>query len=87
VSDIFRVLQNVEGVVAVDVNALDIKGRDAGFRAAHGVDDVLGQPQPRLLMPPARPVGSSGDVLPAELAWVEAPAQDVILRASGGLSL
>ncbi len=85
-SDVFRILQDVEGVVAVDVNVLDLKSKDAGFRAAHGVDPTLGQPQPRLLMLPARPLGAVGAVLPAELAWVEVPAQDVTLRASGGLS-
>jgi hypothetical protein len=50
------------------------------------VDPTLGQPQPRLLMLPARPLGTLGAVLPAELASVEVPAQDVTLRASGGLS-
>ena len=84
-SDVFRILQDVEGVVAVDVNILDLKSTDAGFRAAHGIDPALGQPQPRLLMLPARPLGTPGTVLPAELAWVEVPAQDVTLRASGGL--
>jgi hypothetical protein len=86
-SDVFRVLQDVVGVVAVDVNRLDLKSRDAAFRAAHGVDDTLSQPLPRLRMLPARPAGVPGTVLAAELAWVEAPAQDVTLRASGGLSL
>ena len=38
-------------------------------------------------MLPARPVGAPGAVLPAELAVVEVPAQDVTLRASGGLAL
>lgn len=85
-SDVFRVLQDVEGVVAVDVNALDLKSSDPAFRAAHGVDPSLGQPQPHLIMLPARPVGSSGTVLAAELAYVEVPVQDVTLRAIGGLS-
>jgi len=86
-SDIFAELQDVDGVVAVDVNTLDLKNSDPSFRAAHGVDPALGQPQPRLLMLPARPAGSPGKVLPAELAWVEVPSQDVTLRAVGGLSL
>jgi hypothetical protein len=85
-SDIFAILQNVDGVLAVDVNILDLKSKDAAFRAAHGVDDTLPQPQAHLLMLPARPVGSSGTVLPAELAWIEVPDRDVTLRASGGLS-
>lgn len=86
-SDIFAELQDVDGVVAVDVNTLDLKSPDPSFRAAHGVDPALGQPQPRLLMLPARPAGSPGAVLPAELAWVEVPSQDITLRAVGGLSL
>jgi hypothetical protein len=86
-SDVFRIIQDVAGVVAVDVNTLDLKNSDPGFRAAHGIDPLAGQPQPHLLMLPARPVGSSGTVLAAELAVVEVPAQDVTLRATGGLSL
>jgi hypothetical protein len=85
-SDVFAVLQNVAGVVAVDIDTLDLKSRDPGFRAAHGVDDALGQPQPRLLMLPARPAAPSGIILPAELASVEVPMQDVVLRSTGGMS-
>lgn len=85
-SEIFAVLQSMAGVLAVDVNTLDLKSTDPTFRAAHGIDPALGELQPHLLMFPARPVGT-GTVLPAELAWVEVPAQDVILRATGGLSL
>ncbi len=83
-SEMFSVLQGVDGVIAVDVTKLDFKNSDSAFRAAHGVDDTLGQPQPHLLMLPARPSGTSGVVLPAELAQVEAPEQDVVLRAQGG---
>jgi hypothetical protein len=86
-SDMFAVMQSVRGVTAVDINTLDLKSTDPAFRAAHGVDPTLGQPQPHLLMLPARPVGSSGTVLAAELAFVEVPAQDVTLRTTGGLSL
>ncbi|HKH91358.1 MAG TPA: hypothetical protein VKA54_06120, partial [Gemmatimonadaceae bacterium] len=85
-SEIFAVLQNVGGVMAVDVNTLDLKSTDAAFRAAHGIDPALGQPQPHLRMLPARP-GGSGAVLPAELARLEVPAQDLVLRATGGMSL
>jgi predicted phage baseplate assembly protein len=84
-SDIFSVLQEVDGVLFVDVNILDLKSRDAAFRAARGVDDTPGQPQPHLLMLPARPDAATGTVLPAELAIVEAPA-DVTLSANGGIS-
>jgi len=84
-SEIFAVLQNVAGVVAVDVDTLDLKSTNPAFRAAHGIDPAVGQPQPRLLMLPARPA-ATGTVLPAELARVELPAQDVTLRATGGLA-
>ncbi|HKH94223.1 MAG TPA: putative baseplate assembly protein, partial [Gemmatimonadaceae bacterium] len=52
-SEIFAVLQNVAGVMAVDVNTLDLKSTDPAFRAAHGIDPALGQPQPRLRILPA----------------------------------
>ena len=85
-SEVFAVLQNIAGVVAVDVNTLDLKSGDATFRAAHGIIASAGQLQPHLAMLPARPAGS-GVVLPAELAWLEVPAQDLVLRATGGLAL
>lgn len=85
-SDVFAVLQRVQGVVAVDVNSLDLKSTDPLFRTAHGIDPSLVGPQPHLLMLPARPAGT-GTVLPAELARVDDPAQDVVLHATGGLSL
>lgn len=86
-SDMYRVVHEVDGVVAVDVDLLDLKNTDPGFRAAHGVDDTLPQPQARLLMLPARPSGAPATVLPAELAVVEVPSQDVVLSASGGIVL
>lgn len=86
-SDIVSVLQHVEGVGAVDVNALDLKSSDPAFRAAHGIDASLGRLQPRLLMLPPRPGGAPNVVLAAELAWVEVPGQDVTLTATGGIDL
>ena len=86
-SDVFAVLQGIDGVTAVDVDTLDLKSTDAAFRAAHGIDPSLGQPQPRLLMLPARSAPSSGPVLAAELAVVEVPETDVTLSATGGLVL
>jgi hypothetical protein len=86
-SDVVSVLQGVSGVVAVDLDTLDLKSADPAFRLTHGVDASVGQPQPRLLMLPARPCGVAGVVLPAELAWSEVPAQDVTLRAAGGVSV
>ena len=85
-SDVYRVLQDVAGVVSVDIDLLDLKSTDAAFRAAHGIDDTLPQPQSRLLMLPARPGGPSAPVLPAELACLEMPAQDLSLSAHGGIA-
>jgi predicted phage baseplate assembly protein len=85
-SDLFSLLQEVPGVVAVDVNRLDLKSGNAAFRAAHGVDDTLGQPQPRLLILPARPDPASATVHPAELAVVDADT-DLTLSATGGIPL
>jgi hypothetical protein len=86
-SDVFRILQNVLGVAGVDVNTLDLKDSSASSRREHGIDTSLGPLQSHLRMLPARPSGAAGGVLPAELATVEVPAQDVTLRASGGLTL
>ena len=85
-SDIMRILQEVEGVESVDVDTLDYKNAAAGFRAEHAVDESLGPLQTRLLMLPARYSGSEGKVLPAELATVDVAAMDITLRASGGLA-
>lgn len=86
-SEIYATLQGAAGVLGVDVDRLDLKSPDAAFRTAHGIDPTKGQPQPRLWMLPARPSGSPDLVLPAELAWVEVPALDVVLRSTGGITL
>jgi hypothetical protein len=86
-SEIYATLQGVGGVLGVDVDRLDLKSPDAAFRAAHGVDPTRGQLQPRLWMLPARPSGSPDLVLPAELAWVEVPTLDIVLRSTGGITL
>jgi hypothetical protein len=85
-SDVYAILQDVEGVLAVDVNTLDLKNNDQQFRAAHGVDGSPGGLQPRLLMLPAHAIDKTSDPLPAELAVIETPSQDVTLRARGGAS-
>jgi hypothetical protein len=87
-SDLYRVLQDVPGVTAVDLNRLDLKRVDALFRERHGLADVATQPQPaaRLLLLPARWDDATGTVLPAELARIEAPDQDIQLRTTGGLT-
>lgn len=86
-SEIYATLQDVDGVLGVDVDRLDLKSLDAGFRISHGLDDTKGQPQPRLWMLPARPGLAPGKILSAELPWVEVPALDVVLSTSGGIML
>jgi hypothetical protein len=82
-SAIYGVLQNVDGVTAVDITDLNLKSQDPVFRKAHGADNR--KPQPHLFMLGARPGSGSGDtVLPAELAWVDVPTIDLLLRTTGG---
>jgi len=81
-SSIYGVLQGVPGVVAVDITNLNFKSQDPTFRAAHGADDR--QPQPNLFILGARPgTGPGINVLPAELAWVDIPTQDLVLSVTG----
>lgn len=84
-SDIFAVLQGVAGVESVDVDDLDFKTQDAVFRADHGAIPNV-HPQPHLLLLPARPQDGAAP-LPAEQAWVEVPSQDVVLTATGGITV
>ena len=81
-SHIYAVLQDVDGVVAVNIADLNFKNQDPLFRKAHGAD--ASKPQAHLFMLPARPGTAPGTVLPAELAWIEIASQDIIVNASGG---
>ena len=82
-SYVYGVLQNVPGVVAVDIADLNFKSRDTVFRQAHGADNR--KPQPHLFILGARPgVGPGATVLPAELARVDVPSQDLVLTTTGG---
>jgi hypothetical protein len=82
-SSMYGVLQSVPGVTAVDITDLNFKSQDPAFRKAHGADDR--KPQPHLFMLGARPGTAPGvTVLPAELAWVDVPAQDLVLTVTGG---
>jgi hypothetical protein len=86
-SGIYAVLQHVAGVRSVDIDRLDLKSPDAGFRSAHGLDPAKGSLQPRLPMLPARPDGSPTGVAGAEIAVVEVPPLDLTLAARGGIAL
>lgn len=62
-SDLYSVLQDVAGVIAVDIDRLGFKY--AADRVSHGETAV--QPQPRLA------------IFPAELAAVESPTSDLLI--------
>ena len=86
-SDMYRVIQDVAGVVSADIDALQPK-RPAD-RDRPNVDCLSdGTPaplQPHVRILPARPdPAHRGRVLPAELACIEDPTRDLVLGAGGG---
>jgi predicted phage baseplate assembly protein len=85
-SDIYRVLQNVPGVVWVKIDLLQFKDQSPAYLAARGADAQPVQEHLRIFAArilPALPAA----VLPAEQAWIEAPTQDITLLTSGGLPI
>ncbi len=96
-SDLYAVLQQVPGVVSVDIDQLGFKqpttvsdgefliflnDRGTSRRANGSIDPVQGH----LRIHPARPnPGTGPSVLAAEQAWIENPGQDIILISRGGL--
>jgi hypothetical protein len=83
-SDIYAVLQGVDGVVSVDIDLFQFKDRSAANLTARGATaDPL---QRRLRIDDAR-VNTTPPprVRPAEQAWIENPAEDLVLTTSGGL--
>jgi hypothetical protein len=83
-SDVYAVLQGVEGVRAVDIDRLDSKSTDVTFRKDHGMDPAKGSLQSRLPVLAARSGGSASTVLPAELPVIDVAQLDVVLRSVGG---
>jgi predicted phage baseplate assembly protein len=83
-SDIYRVLQEVTGVVAVDIERLHFKSRTPEYLAERGAttDAVQGHLRVYAARPSAAPVRF---VAPAEQAWIEQPDRDIRLVTSGGL--
>ncbi|HEU4837457.1 MAG TPA: baseplate J/gp47 family protein [Pyrinomonadaceae bacterium] len=83
-SDIYAVLQQVEGVSSVDIDRFHFKDQSPAFLAARGATTAPVQRTLRIFsarpntvpMPPA---------LPAELATVEAPVDDIQIVTTGGL--
>jgi len=83
-SEIYAVLQEVEGVDSLDIDLFHFKNQSAGFLAERGA--TVEPVQRSLRVFSARPNSMpSPPVLPAELASVETPAEDVKVIPSGGL--
>jgi hypothetical protein len=80
-SDLYRILQTVDGVEYVDIDRFHFKDRSPANLAARGAD--LRPVQGHLRFFAARMI--AGDIKGAEQAWIEAPTQDVTLLATGGL--
>jgi hypothetical protein len=80
-SDLYAVLQEVSGVESVDIDLLQFKDRSASNLASRGASSDPVQEHLRIY--PARM--ASGQLLPAEQAWVEDPASDLALAATGGM--
>jgi hypothetical protein len=83
-SDVYRVLQEVPGVVWVDIDLLHFKDRSPAQLAVRGATDEPVQGHLRLYPARANP-NPPPLVLPAEQAWIEVPTQDITLVTSGGL--
>lgn len=85
VSDVYAVLQRVDGVQFVDVDLLHFKDRSPANLLARGA--TLQPVQRRLVIFPARPsLAPPPLVRPAEQAWVEMPANDLTILTTGGLA-
>jgi uncharacterized phage protein gp47/JayE len=86
-SDVYRILQDVPGVVAVDVDELQPKRPSDRNRPNVDLlpDGITPSPlQPHVRVFPARPdPAARGAVLPSELAVVEDAARDVTIVAAG----
>jgi uncharacterized phage protein gp47/JayE len=83
-SQIYAVLQQVDGVSFVDIDLFHFKDQSAGFLAARGA--TLAPVQRSLRIFSARPNSIPWPpALPAELAVVEVSAEDVQIVTSGGL--
>jgi uncharacterized phage protein gp47/JayE len=83
-SEVYAVLQQVEGIDSVDIDLFQFKNQSAAFLATRGATADPVQRSLRIFS--ARPNSiPSPPVLPAELAVVETLAEDVQIITSGGL--
>jgi predicted phage baseplate assembly protein len=87
-SAIYAVLQAVPGVVAADVTRFGFRDGSIAYALARGAtllpDGTVAPVQDFLRIFSARPDASHpGRVVPAELAFIETPSQDVAITAQG----
>ena len=83
-SEIYAVLQGVEGVDSVDIDRLQFRNQNLAFLLSRGA--TLDPVQRSLRIHTARPNPSPPPlVTPAELAFVESPEDDIQIVTSGGL--
>ncbi len=83
-SDLYRILQKVDGVTWVDIDLFHFKDRSPDHLATRGANaDAV---QKHLRIYPARSNPHPPPlVLPAEQAWIEVPTQDITIVTVGGL--
>jgi len=83
-SEVYAVLQQVEGIDSVDIDLFQFKNQSAAFLATRGATAEPVQRSLRIFSAQPNSI-LSPPVLPAELAVVETPAEDVQIITSGGL--
>jgi predicted phage baseplate assembly protein len=87
-SRIYAVLQRAQGIVAADVTRFGFKNASIPFLQSRGAtflpNGSVAPVQDFLRIFAARPDPSRpGQVVPAELAWIETPSQDVLITVQG----
>jgi predicted phage baseplate assembly protein len=84
-SEIYRVLQEVPGVDSVDINRFQFKDQTPAFLTSRGATADPVQRSLRIFAARPNPGPPPPAVLPAELAFVETPAEDIQIVTTGGL--
>jgi len=84
-SDIYRVLQDVDGVTSLHIDLFHFKDRTSDFLAERGANAASVQQYLRIF--PARPMPNEPNgIRAAEQAWVEVPSEDIRIQPEGGIS-
>ncbi len=83
-SELYRVLQEVPGVESADVDLFQFKDQSAAFLESRGATADPVQRTLRIFAARPNPDPTPPAVLPAELAFVETPPEDVQIATSGG---